>query len=132
MSEVIVRYGSIDGELKAPAANEPRRFTTLRIDQELADWLREKEVIVTGARSESWIGAVASWVLPLLLFYLISSFAFRRLGGGGLAGYLSVGKSRAKLYVETKSKVTFDDVAGVDEAFRLPLRGVMSLWARAA
>jgi len=119
LSEVTVRLDAIDGTLSAPGAGEPRRFTTVRVDPQLADKLREKKVIVSGARSESWIGALAGWVLPLLLFYLFSSFMFRQLGGGGgLGSYLSIGKSRAKLYVETKTAVTFDDVAGVDEAKR--------------
>jgi cell division protease FtsH len=119
VSEVTVRLDSIDGVLSKPAADEPRRFTTIRVDPELAAKLREKNVTVSGARSDSWVGTLAGWVLPLLLFYLISSFMFRRLGdGGGLGSYLSIGKSRAKLYVETKTAVTFDDVAGVDEAKR--------------
>jgi cell division protease FtsH len=112
----MVRLDSIDGELKAPAADEPPRFTTARVDPELADRLIQKGVTVSGAAAESWLGALLAWVLPLVLIYLFTSYLFRRAGGGALASYLSVGKSKARLYVETATRVTFADVAGVDEA----------------
>lgn len=119
VSEVTIRETSIDGVLRAPQADQPRRFTTVRIDPYLAEKLRGKDITITGARSDSWIGTLVSWALPLLLFYLLSSFMFRRVASsGGLGSYLSIGKSRAKLYVETETSVTFADVAGVDEAKR--------------
>ncbi|MEQ1607799.1 MAG: ATP-dependent zinc metalloprotease FtsH [Hyphomonadaceae bacterium] len=118
ISEVTVRYDRIEGALSAPAGGEPRRFSTVRVDAPLADQLREKNVVVTGVPADSWLSTLVGWILPLLLFYLISSFLFRRMSGGALGGYLSMGKSRAKLYVETATKVTFADVAGVDEAKR--------------
>lgn len=119
ISEITIRDASIDGLLKAPPAGQRRRFTTVRIDPYLAQELRGKDIIVNGARSDSWIGTLLSWILPLLLFYLVSSFMFRRIdSAGGLRSYLSIGKSRAKLYVETDTRVTFADVAGVDEAKR--------------
>lgn len=119
LSEVTIHETSIEGTLRAPQTDQPRRFTTVRIDPSLADELRGKSITVTGARSDSWIGTLLSWVLPLLLFYLFSSFMFRRMASrDGLGSYLSIGKSRAKLYVETESSVTFADVAGVDEAKR--------------
>jgi cell division protease FtsH len=116
VDKVMVRLDSIDGELKAPAADEPPRFTTSRVDPELADRLIQKGVTVSGAAAESWLGALLAWVLPLVLIYLFTSYLFRRAGGGALASYLSVGKSKARLYVETATRVTFADVAGVDEA----------------
>ncbi len=116
ITQVTVRYDSIDGELRAPAANEPRKFTTVRVDPDLADRLKQKGVTVTGMPAESWFGALTGWILPLLLVYLFMSFLFRRAGSGGLGSYLSVGKSKARLYVETATRVTFADVAGVDEA----------------
>ena len=116
VGKVMVRLDSIDGELKAPAADEPRRFTTARVDPELADRLIQKGVTVSGAAAESWLGALLAWVLPLVLIYLFTSYLFRRAGGGALGSYLSVGKSKARLYVETATRVTFADVAGVDEA----------------
>ncbi len=119
VSEVTISETSVDGVLRAPQADQTRRFTTVRIDPYLAEKLQGKNITITGARSDSWIATLVSWVLPLLLFYLLSSFMFRRVAsGGGLGSYLSIGKSRAKLYVETETSVTFADVAGVDEAKR--------------
>src|SRR3546814_17192206 len=58
-----------------------------------------------------------SWILPVMLFFAIWVFVIRKLGNKqGLGGFMSVGKSKAKVYVESDTKVTFDDVAGVDAA----------------
>ena len=65
-----------------------------------------------------WIGNVLSWVIPPLIFVGIWQFFIRRgTGGGGPQGMLSIGKSKAKVYVEGEAaKTTFADVAGVEEA----------------
>jgi cell division protease FtsH len=57
-----------------------------------------------------------SWILPAIFFVGIWMFAIRRMGQGGLGGLMTIGKSRAKVYVEKETKATFADVAGVDEA----------------
>lgn len=117
LREVTVGPDTITGKLKAPAAGEPRAFVTMRVDPAIADKLTAQGVTVTGARPSGLLGAILSWVLPALGFYLIWSFLFRRVSAGqGLGGVLSMGKSRARLYAETDVRVTFSDVAGVDEA----------------
>jgi cell division protease FtsH len=117
LSEVTVGPDTITGKLKAPAAGEPAGFVTVRVDPALAERLTAKGVKVTGARPSGLLDAILSWVLPALGLYLLWSFLFRRMSTGqGLGGVLSMGKSRARLYAETDVKVTFDDVAGVDEA----------------
>jgi len=63
-----------------------------------------------------WIADLLSWILPAIFFVGIWMFAIRRMGQGGLGGLMTIGKSRAKIYVEKETKVTFADVAGVDEA----------------
>ncbi|MBD0335494.1 MAG: ATP-dependent metallopeptidase FtsH/Yme1/Tma family protein, partial [Cyanobacteria bacterium Co-bin13] len=64
-----------------------------------------------------WFGSLLSWVIPPLIFVAIWRFFIARSAGGGPAGALSIGKSRAKVYVEGESaKITFNDVAGVEEA----------------
>ena len=56
-------------------------------------------------------------MLPIFIFYLIWTYGIRRMAERqGLGGLMTIGKSRAKVYVETDTKVTFKDVAGVDEA----------------
>ena len=67
-----------------------------------------------------------SWVLPIFFFYLIWTYGIRRMAERqGFGGLMAIGKSRAKVYVETDTKVTFKDVAGVDEA-KFELQEVVS------
>ena len=69
---------------------------------------------------------VLGWIVPVVLIYLIWTMVFRRLAERqGIGGLMAVGKSRAKVYVETDTKVTFRDVAGVDEA-KFELQGVVA------
>jgi cell division protease FtsH len=90
---------------------------TARVALELADKLRAHGVVITGAPSSTFLSTILSWVLPIFLFYLIWTYGFRRVAERqGLGGLMSIGKSRAKVYVETDTKTTFRDVAGVDGA----------------
>jgi cell division protease FtsH len=71
-----------------------------------------------GERPSTWLGDILSWVVPMLVFFglwmfVVRSFARKQGLGDGL---MAIGKSRAKVYVEKDTKVTFADVAGVDEA----------------
>lgn len=56
------------------------------------------------------------YIAPILLMFFLFKFLFRKMGGKFGAGPMNMGKSNAKMYVETDVKVTFDDVAGQDEA----------------
>lgn len=116
VSEVTVRPDRIEGALKSPSPEATARFSTVRVDPDFAAFLSENGVEVTGYFPSNWLPSILSWVFPLFLLYLLWSFMFRRVGGAGLGGYLGMGKSHAKQYVETDTKVTFKDVAGVDEA----------------
>ncbi|HEY9699562.1 MAG TPA: ATP-dependent zinc metalloprotease FtsH4 [Trichocoleus sp.] len=92
--------------------------TTPIFDLELPKLLEEKGVEFAAAPppKNNWIGSVLSWVVPPLIFVAIWQFFISR-GSGGQQGVLSIGKSRAKVYVEGDSgKITFKDVAGVEEA----------------
>ncbi|MBR6148477.1 MAG: ATP-dependent zinc metalloprotease FtsH [Lachnospiraceae bacterium] len=65
--------------------------------------------------NSGWILSILlTYVLPILLIWFLLSFAYRKMAGGG--GPMGVGKSNAKVYVQKETGVTFDDVAGVDEA----------------
>jgi cell division protease FtsH len=75
------------------------------------------EFAATPPPKNRWVGSVLSWVIPPLIFVGIWQFFIRRSGGGGPQGMLSIGKSKAKVYVEGEvAKTTFADVAGVEEA----------------
>ncbi len=93
-------------------------FVTNRVDDpDLVKELGKANVNYQGKPESHWLASLLSWILPLFIFVLIWSFMIRRMGGGGGGtGLLSIGKSRAKVYMETDTRVTFNDVAGVDEA----------------
>jgi cell division protease FtsH len=115
--EVTVSTGSIEGLLKDPLPNGKRAFFSVRVDPQLADKLAAHGVVVKGAPSGGAIETILSWVLPAVIFYMIWMFLFRRLAERQeVGGLMTIGKSRAKVYVEKDIKVTFKDVAGVDEA----------------
>jgi cell division protease FtsH len=117
IAEVTVGPESVQGVLSEPLPSGKRAFTTVRVDPQLAEKLSARGVVVKGAPSGGLITTLMAWLLPAVIFYLIFSMSFRGLAGGpGLGGLMAVGKSRAKVYVETDTKVTFKDVAGVDEA----------------
>jgi len=101
-------------------------FVTNRVeDPDLVKELGQANVKYQGKAESHWLASLLSWILPLFIFILIWSFMLRRMGGaGGGTGLLSIGKSRAKVYMETDTRVTFNDVAGVDEA-KLELKEVV-------
>jgi len=117
ISEVSVGSDTIQGALKEPLPDGRKLFYTVRVDPALADKLSAHGVKVTGAPSNNLFSTILSWVLPIFLFYLIWTYGIRRMAERqGLGGLMTIGKSRAKVYVETDTKVTFRDVAGVAEA----------------
>jgi len=94
------------------------RFATVRIaDPQLVQELEAAKVSFSGQVDNHWFATIMSWVLPALILVFIWTQGMKRMGGmGGVSGMLPVGKSNAKLYVEKETGVTFDDVAGIDEA----------------
>jgi len=117
IAEVSVSGDYIQGQLKI-ADNGKTQFVTTRVAPDIADELQKYGVKFSGAVQSNFWSNVLSWILPTLLFFGVWYFVFRRIanqqGLGG--GFMAVGRSKAKVYVETDTKVTFDDVAGVDEA----------------
>jgi cell division protease FtsH len=117
IKEVYVRQGYLEGKLQTALPDGGDRFITTRVDPQLADRLRESNVKFTGVIESTWLRTLLSWVVPVLIFFAIWKFFFRRIAEKqGFGGLMSVGKSKAKVYVETDTHVTFDDVAGVEEA----------------
>ena len=109
---------SIRGRLKFPNAEGQQYIETVRIDPDFARDLAEYDVEFEGLIESNWLPQLLSWVLPVALLIGFWLFVIRKMAekqglGGGL---MSVGKSKAKVYVETDTQVTFEDVAGVDEA----------------
>ncbi|MEE3259085.1 MAG: ATP-dependent zinc metalloprotease FtsH [Candidatus Latescibacterota bacterium] len=91
-------------------------FSTAAIDDpQLIDMLVENGVDFDRQPENNWIAQLLSWILPAIFFVAIWMFMARRLGGGS-GGLMSIGKSKAKVYMEKGTGITFDDVAGIDEA----------------
>jgi cell division protease FtsH len=96
---------------------QPRHFTTIRVeDPGLVAELEAHGIAFSGQADSSWIFNLLSWLAPLFVLLLLWSAYFRRMGAGVGGGLMTVGKSRARVYVEHQIKVRFDDVAGLDEA----------------
>ena len=119
VAEVTVGDQTIAGKLKEPKGEGRQRsdiFVTTRIeDPKLVEDLEAHQVKYTGEVVSRWLPEVLSWVIPLLLLVALWSFFFRRIGGAE-GGVMSFARSRAKIYAEDDVKVSFADVAGVDEA----------------
>ena len=118
VKEISIRDNTIQGELKQALPDGRQKFVTTRVDPGLARDLAQFDVKFTGVIESTFLRDILSWVLPALVFVGIWMFAMKKFAdkqglGGGL---MSIGKSKAKVYVETNTGVTFADVAGVDEA----------------
>src|SRR6201987_5413013 len=117
IKEVAITQNQIQGTLKEAEPDGLKDFVTTRVQPpELADALNKHGITYSGVVESHWIADLLSWILPAIFFVGIWMFAIRRMGQGGLGGLMQIGKSRARIYVEKETKVTFADVAGVDEA----------------
>jgi cell division protease FtsH len=116
VTEVAISDDFIRGELNQPLPGGQTQFTTTRVDPQFADELQKYNVRFTGQIESTFLTDLLSWIVPVLLFFGLWMFLLKRMGGGLGGGLMQIGKSRAKIYVETDTKIRFDDVAGVDEA----------------
>src|SRR3990172_7072250 len=90
-------------------------FITARVDDPgLVAELEAAKVKFAGRVENTWLSTLLAWVLPALVFFGLWALLVRRMGPQG--GLMAIGKSKAKVYVERSTGVTFEDVAGVDEA----------------
>jgi cell division protease FtsH len=117
ITEVRVSGNYIQGRFKEPDDKGRSEFITTRVDQDIAAQLEQYHVRFAGQIESTFLRDLLSWVVPIGLFAGIWYFMYRRFASQqGFGGLMSVGRSKAKVYVETDTKVTFADVAGVDEA----------------
>src|SRR5690242_15060647 len=118
IEEVVISDQRITGKFTAKEGGKTVAVANL-VPPELADRLDKYGVKYTRVYESTLLRDVLSWVLPALIFFGVWYLLARRMsqGMGGMGGgFMSIGKSRAKIYVENKTGVTFGDVAGVDEA----------------
>jgi cell division protease FtsH len=117
VAEVSIGERTITGKLKSP---EGRKSVVVayRVEPRLAEQLSKYGVPFSQVQESTLLRDVLSWVVPALVFFGVWYFLAQRMASqqGGLGGLMSIGKSRAKVYVEKRTGVTFADVAGVDEA----------------
>ncbi len=106
---------NITGTIKEKDKKSSQQFTTIRVDDPgLVKDLDEHKIDYSGHYESKFLGSILSWVLPIGIMLLIWQYAIKRMGPG--AGVMSFAKSKAKLFAENETKVTFADVAGIDEA----------------
>lgn len=94
---------------------QPTYYCGRVADEDLIPLLKEKGVEIYGVipdNTSTWIYSILSYLIPLVLIWVLLGFLMKRMGGGAMG----VGKSNAKVYVEKQTGVTFKDVAGQDEA----------------
>jgi cell division protease FtsH len=115
IAEVAVSDRFIQGRFKEPIDGRSM-FITTRVEPDLARQLQSHGVVVAGWIESTFVRDLLSWVIPVGLFFAVWWFAIKRMGGSLGGGLMQIGKSKAKIYVESNTGVTFKDVAGVDEA----------------
>lgn len=120
IERVAVSEERIQGELTEPLeADGPTRFRTTRVDPDFAETLEQYDVAYDGRVETHFWSNLLSWLLPIGLLIGFWWFMIRRMAkqqGGGMGQLMQVGKSKAKIYLEQDTGVSFDDIAGVDEA----------------
>ena len=118
VSEIAITENAIQGTLKKPLEDGRQKFVTTRVDPALAKDLSQYDVKFTGIVENTLLRDILGWVLPAVIFVGIWIFAMRKFAGkqGMGGGFMNLGKSKAKVYVEADTGVSFGDVAGVDEA----------------
>src|SRR5210317_1469722 len=112
IGKLIIGPENINGTLKA----EPvQKFTTIRVnDPDLVKDLDGHKVNYSGHYENKFLSTLLSWVIPIGIFFLIWRYAMKKMGPG--MGVMSFSKSKAKIFAESETKVTFADAAGIDEA----------------
>ncbi len=113
IKELTITPESINGERETEKGI--RGFQTVRVeDPELVKELEAHRVQYKGKVDSKWLTNIVSWIIPLVFFFILWRILFSRIGPE--TSVMSFGKSRAKIYAEKEKKITFADVAGIDEA----------------
>jgi cell division protease FtsH len=116
VSDLQIDKDRISGKLVEPIDGRDR-FSTVRVDPALATELSQSGVGFTGVNENTFMNSLLGWLLPFIMIMVFWHFLFRGMADKqGLGGLMNVGKSRARIFVERDTGVTFADVAGIDEA----------------
>jgi cell division protease FtsH len=118
IKHVTIRGELISGEFRSPKSGK-KTFNTMIVPESISRDLEKYKVSYDSLGPENGLGNIFLFLLPTLIFIAFWYYIIRRgLKGmsGGSGSFMSVGKSKAKIYVENDTKITFKDVAGADEA----------------
>jgi cell division protease FtsH len=117
VTEVAITSNIIQGRMKVPgdASEAGQPFRTIRVDQELSELLSGHNVQFKGEIESTFVRDLFSWIFPIALFVGVWYFLMKRMQGQQ-PGFMSLGKNKAKIYMEDEVGVRFEDVAGVDES----------------
>ena len=118
--EITVLSNTITGKIAVKNEKngqmEEKKFKTVIVNPEIVKQLEQYNVTYSGEIENTFFRDLLSWVLPLAIFIGIWFFLIRRLGQQAQSQAMSIGRSKAKVYMVKDNKITFKDVAGVDEA----------------
>ena len=117
VDKAVVTENLITGtlKLKDKKTGKPREFITVPMkDNELAQLMEKHGVQYTVRHESHWLGTLLSWVVPFALLFLLWTWLSKKMTGAG--GFLNIGNNRVHIHPDTLPKVTFDDVAGAEEA----------------
>jgi cell division protease FtsH len=118
VEEAVVTEQMITGYMKPKAPGEQaRRFITVPLwNQDLAKTLEEKGIKYSVRYGNNWLGNfIFNWLLPIGILFLLWTWMARRMTGAG-RGFLNIGRNRVRINADASGKVTFQDVAGAEEA----------------
>ena len=116
ISEVAITQNQIQGKMAdGKDAEKGKLFRTVRVDPEISDLLAQNNITFKGEIESTFFRDLLSWIVPIFLFIGVWLFIMRRMMGQQ-PGFMSLGKNKAKIYMQEDLKITFDDVAGVDES----------------
>jgi len=113
--EVVEDGDRLQGQLKVPLDGK-KEFITVRTDEKLAELLTKQNVKFSSTVENKFVNSILSWILPTLFFFAIWMYLAKGMQSNLSGGFMSLGKNKAKVYVEQDTKTTFKDVAGINEA----------------
>jgi len=117
VAEVAITQDQIQGRMTVDGADQGKgeRFKTVRVDPEISRLLEQHNITFKGQIEPTFLKNLLSWIFPIFLFIGIWYFFMKRMAGQQ-PGFMTLGKNKAKIYMQNELDVTFEDAAGVDEA----------------
>ena len=115
--EVAISQDRIQGKMKVTenGQDKEKTFSTVRVDKDVSELLEKYNVTFKGVAESNFLKNLLSWIFPVLLFVGVWYFMMRRFSAQQ-GSFMTLGRKKARVYMENEVGVTFDDAAGVDEA----------------